>query len=422
MILLRRSRGPAETQTGALPRSGENRRHSRLPSMTSLGAVTTNTLPSAPPRPPEPRPAPPVRAQSGASSGLFGPSEAKSQLDGLAPVPHQELDERWYQWIADNRLRDCSPESMLETMSAAGLNREEARSAIALMDRSPGIVAARKFQQIQRKLESMMSNQQKLRELSVQYQTVEKRSGVSRDEFIERYAIGSRPVVLTDLARDWPAMQRWSPQYLRERFGHLEVQVQAERNKDPKFEQNKVKHRRTVRLGEFVDQVMTGGATNDYYLTANNEVLRRPEFAPLVADIGSLPSFCRSGDLARSINFWFGPAGTNTPLHHDTLMLLHTQVVGRKRWRFISPLDTPRVYNHLSVYSPIDLDQPDYARYPLFRGVKVLDVIVEPGETMFLPLAWWHQVAGLDVSLSISYTNIDLPNEYEFYEPQIEDW
>ena len=311
---------------------------------------------------------------------------------------------------------------MLGTMTAAGLDANEARSAIALMDKSPGLIAARKFQQLQRKLESVLANQQKLWELAPAYERIEKRRGVSRDEFIERYAIGSRPVVLADLARDWPAMHRWSPQYLRDRFGHLEVQIQAERNADPKFEQNKLEHRRTARVGEFVDQVLAGGVTNDYYLTANNEVLRRPEFAPLLQDIGSLPDFCRREDLGQSINFWFGPAGTNTPLHHDTLMLLHTQVVGRKRWRLISPLQTPRLYNYFGVFSPIDIDHPDLARYPLFSGVKVLDVIVEPSETMFLPLAWWHQVSGLDVSLSVSYTNIDLPNNYDFVDPQIADW
>jgi len=41
---------------------------------------------------------------------------------------------------------------------------------------------------------------------------------------------------------------------------------------------------------------------------------------------------------------------------------------------------------------------------------------------VFLPLAWWHQVTGLDISLSVSYTNIDLPNEYEYIDPQIRDW
>jgi len=103
-------------------------------------------------------------------------------------------------------------------------------------------------------------------------------------------------------------------------------------------------------------------------------------------------------------------------------MLFHTQVVGRKRWRFVSPLQTPLLYNHFQVYSDVDLDAVDLRRHPDFAGVKVLDVVVEPGETMFLPLGWWHQVSSLDVSLSFSYSNLDLPNQYTYANPNITNW
>jgi ribosomal protein L16 Arg81 hydroxylase len=49
-------------------------------------------------------------------------------------------------------------------------------------------------------------------------------------------------------------------------------------------------------------------------------------------------------------------------------------------------------------------------------------VIVEPGEAMFLPLGWWHQVTVLDVSLSFSYSNLALPNHYSFVNPTIRNW
>ena len=152
------------------------------------------------------------------------------------------------------------------------------------------------------------------------------------------------------------------------------------------------------------------------------EVLRRPEFAPLLADIGSLPEFCDAARLSRLSSFWFGPAGTVTPLHHDTLMLFHTQIVGRKRWRLISPLETPKLYNHSGVFSPIDVDRPDLVRFPTFALVKMLEVVVEPGETVFLPLAWWHQVTSLDVSLSFSFSNLAVPNHYTFRTPTIDNW
>ena len=233
----------------------------------------------------------------------------------LEAAAFRPLNTGWLQWIAENRLRQCTPESMLVTMIEAGLDPAECEPAIRAMESDPAFLAARKFQQLQTKLESVMANQQKLLELNPRYRQVEKRGDVPLDEFVEKYVVGSRPLVLTDVARDWPAMRRWSPQDLRERFGHLQVEIQAERSADPNYEVNKMDHRRSVGLANFVDQVLAGGATNDYYLTANNEMLARPEFAPILADIGSLPAFCDRARLARCASFWFGPAGTVTPLH-----------------------------------------------------------------------------------------------------------
>ena len=355
-------------------------------------------------------------APAGPESGT--PAAMSSLQPPRAPGP----DARWQQWIAENLLRNCTPESMLETMGSNGLDPAQCEAAIRDMEANPAFLAARRWQQIQRKFESVLANQQMLWELAPRYAEVERRDSVSRDEWLERYVSQGRPLLLTGMARDWPALQRWTPQSLRERFGSCEVEIQADRNADPKYEENKLDRRRKVRFAEFVDRVLTGGPTNDYYLTANNELLRSPEFAPLLDDIGTLPAFCRRGDLARSAWFWFGPAGTNTPLHHDAVMLMHTQVYGRKRWRFISPLETPRLYNYSGVFSPIDIDQPDLVRYPAFREVKVLEVIAGPGDTVFLPLGWWHQVAALDVSISFSFTNLDVPNEYVYANPTIQDW
>ncbi len=58
----------------------------------------------------------------------------------------------------------------------------------------------------------------------------------------------------------------------------------------------------------------------------------------------------------------------------------------------------------------------------MFAQVRVLDVIVEPGETVFLPLAWWHQVSSLDLSLSFSYSNLAVPNQFTYRNPEIRNW
>jgi len=349
-----------------------------------------------------------------------------SFLPPIPPAPRPsallQLTLDWLQWIAENRLWECSPESMLATMVGAGQDAALSRAAIEQIEQDPVFQAARRHQQMLRKLESVVGNQQRLWESDPGYGVIEKRRGVSREEFVERYVRGCRPVVLTDVAEDWPAMRRWSPDYLRDSIGELEIDVQVGRNADALFEQNKARLRKRMRVSDFVDLVVNGGATNDHYLTANDEMMRRPEFLQLLADIGSMPPICDPARLRSAASFWFGPAGTRTPLHHDTLMLFHTQVVGRKRWRFVSPLQTPLLYNRMNVYSPVDLDAPDFERYPLARQARVLETVLEPGDTLFLPLGWWHQVSSLELSMSFSYTNLDVPNEFSYLNPNIGNW
>jgi hypothetical protein len=332
------------------------------------------------------------------------------------PVDIKPLDDHWCQWISDAALRRTPVDELIATVAAAGIDAAQASGFIAGLPRNPMFRSAERLRERYERYARAMQNVQAVHEAAADYAVVEKRAGVTRDEFIERYVHGCRPVVLTDIARDWPAMQRWSFAEFKRRYGSMTVQVQAGRDKDADFEVNKIRHRRDTNFAAFLDRVAISGITNDEYLTANNELLRRPDFAGLLDDVGPLPDFC-DGNLRNAASLWVGPAGTRTPLHHDTLMLLHTQIVGRKRWRFVSPLSAPRLYNDFDVYSPVDFESLDLERFPEAANVKVLDVVVEPGETVFLPLAWWHQVTSLDKCISLSFTNLDVPNKFDFGHP-----
>lgn len=331
----------------------------------------------------------------------------------------KELDSSWWQWLAENCLLDQPAESMFRAMMASGFDRRTCERALAELQAHPFYRAARNHQQLHRKLASVNANLQALWRSSAERSAIDKRTCPSRDEFLERYVHACRPVVLTDIARDWPAMQRWKPAPLKERFGDLAVEIQAGRSSDPRFEENKDALKATVRFGEFIDRIVALDDSNDCYLTANNELLKRRGFASLLDDIGVLPPVCDRARLAEASFFWIGPRGTNTPLHHDTVMLFHAQLCGRKRWRLVSPLDTPNVYNYSGVFSGVDMDAPDPARHPRFRDVQVLEVTLEPGETLFLPLAWWHQVSALELSVSLSFHNLDVRNDYRFCNPSL---
>lgn len=48
---------------------------------------------------------------------------------------------------------------------------------------------------------------------------------------------------------------------------------------------------------------------------------------------------------------------------------------------------------------------------PRIRDLRTAEIVLEPGEVLFIPIGWWHQVEALDFSVSISYTNFVWPNE-----------
>jgi hypothetical protein len=324
--------------------------------------------------------------------------------------------------MAENRLLGASPESMLAAMEAAGQPAEQAREALLKLELDPVFVGAQRVQRLQHKLESVLSCLQQVRALHPDADRIARLPRLSRDTWLRDFVAPCRPVVLTEVCQDWPALHGWAPEALRQQYGHVVVEVQSGRAADPDYERNKLRLRREMPLADLIDRALAGGPSNDLYLTANNLALRRPALTPLLADVGTLPAGTDRSQLPGAALFWFGPAGTVTPLHHDTLMLFHTQVVGRKRWRFVSPLDTHRLSNLDNVFSPIDLDRPDLARFPSFAGVQVLETVVGPGETLFLPIGWWHQVTALDLSVSLSYTNLDVPNSFEFRNPAIGGW
>lgn len=339
------------------------------------------------------------------------------------------VDAGWREWIALNHLRGCTLESMVEQMVQSAWAADAATRAVHATTADPVLRAAatlattrteRRCARLaaeKAKLESVLANQQLIWEAANAYAQVERRSALTREVFFRDHYLAARPVVVTDLCTGWPAMQRWQPERLMQRFAGHEVEIQAGRSSDPDFELNKLALRKRVRFGDFMARVMRGEPSNDCYLTANNCAFSNPDFATLHDDIGAMPPYLDRSLLAGSGHWWIGPAGTSTPLHHDSVMLFHAQVVGRKRWRLISPLQTARVYNHRGVFSAVDLDALDFERFPLMRGVQVLDVVVAPGEALFLPLGWWHQVDALEVSVSLSLSNLDFPNRFDYADP-----
>ena len=227
--------------------------------------------------------------------------------------------------------------------------------------------------------------------------------------FYRHHYDANRPVKLLGIIDHWPALQRWSLDHFADVAGDAVVEAQVERDRSPDYELAKDEHRRLLRFGELIDWLRKDEASNDIYLTAYNSGTNAAALAPLWDDMA--PIRLLDGRADRDGFFWLGPKGTLTPWHHDLTNNLLVQVMGRKRVRLAPPWAFARMRNSRHCFSDwgneaLPADEGDAATPP------VLETIIGPGEAIFLPVGWWHQVEALDLSASMSFTSFRRPNAH----------
>jgi hypothetical protein len=102
-----------------------------------------------------------------------------------------------------------------------------------------------------------------------------------------------------------------------------------------------------------------------------------------------LAAFCRllEAELEQPVqaNAYFTPRGSQgLPVHHDTHDVFCLQVAGSKRWLVYEPAIELPLRNQR--YRP-ELGEP---------GEPVLDLVLEPGDMLYMPRGWLHQALTSD--------------------------
>jgi hypothetical protein len=337
-------------------------------------------------------------------------------FDG-AQIHTDELSLEWRGWLVQSRLAGVPDDQLQATIMSNGYSSYALTSAYEALSQEGSFVAAQQATQRWKKLKSILNIRKSLASLAYGSGQIERRSSVSRSEFLERYYAANKPVIFTDLLCNSFAYQYWTPDYLSQSCGDVTVEVMAGRHADPRYEMNSDTHRSSMRLADYVDMVLQGGSTNDYYLVANNGFFTRAETQTLYHESPQLPEYLDHSEAQQKTFLWFGPAGTITPLHHDIMNIMVAQVYGRKRFTLLCPEDTPHVYNEVGVYGDVDCKNPDYTRHPLYECAAPIEVTLDPGDVLFIPVGWWHHVEALETSIMVSYTNFWFPNEYRWENP-----
>ncbi|AGP37468.1 hypothetical protein BE04_23045 [Sorangium cellulosum] len=230
-------------------------------------------------------------------------------------------------------------------------------------------------------------------------------AALSPADFIQRYAMASRPAVIVDAMPKRNASP-WTIERIRSELGDASVEVRTGNYAADIYKETM--QTKDLRLAEYLashgDGLADSAQDTPRPYAASNGV---PWDWHLWLDY---PPFVPEG-LCQYAKFWIGPAGTKTPLHRDWLDNFLSQLVGTKRIALVSPhhapLLSPRgIHAGLDSCNTVDPFDP---QHQVTSKCDPVFVTLNAGEMLFLPAGWFHDVRSTSFSFSVNFFLMRIP-------------
>lgn len=249
--------------------------------------------------------------------------------------------------------------------------------------------------------------------MSEQPRAVREYSGVSAASFESEIAASGEPAVMRGLVGDWPivASARRSEQALCDyiaafaprqevRFFRGDAAIEGRFFYNADFSGFNFE-RSEAALEDLLREIMAlRGATKPPSIYAGAIPLRG-ELAGLRAEN---PNPLLDPAVEQLVSLWIGNRG-RTATHWDLPQNIACVVAGRRRFTLFPPEQLPNLYMGPLDFtlagqpvSLVELDDPDYGRFPRFRDAiaSAQVAVLEPGDALYLPSMWFHHVESLD--------------------------
>ncbi len=230
------------------------------------------------------------------------------------------------------------------------------------------------------------------------------------ETFLHTVAQPCKPVVIRKIATQWPAIAAARDSAARfheyvnrfDRGAEVEVFVGEPRIAGKYYYDEQLRgfnfERRRMPFGDALRSIIAEADTPARSMYVGSVVLD-----------DCLPGF-RADNTLRILNpnvaprIWLGHA-SNVSAHYDTYDNVACVVAGRRRFTLFAPEFIDRLYvgplDHTMAGQPVSLaasSPPDDERFPLFRDIRerALTAELEPGDAIYVPKLWWHQVEATD--------------------------
>ena len=244
---------------------------------------------------------------------------------------------------------------------------------------------------------------------------VEVRSGVDAGDIAELVKDRTQPLLFKGAVCHWPVVEAACANQLSEYLqpfdrGRPVVVFRASGETNGRIFYNESMdgfnfERATGNLVAILRMLESGAAGSDYCYIGSTPIDHH------------LPGMRDDNDLALSeqqplVSLWLGNR-TRIAAHFDLPENLACVVAGRRRFTLFPPDQVTNLYPGPLEFNPagqaismVDFYAPDYQRFPRFREAMESAQVaeMEPGDILYVPSMWWHQVEGLDeVNMLINY-------------------
>lgn len=222
-----------------------------------------------------------------------------------------------------------------------------------------------------------------------------------------QYISQNQPVIITGVANQWQAYCHWTPESFQRIFGDLTVPLRASDNEiDVFFGEDK--QDKFLRFAEYIDLISNWNSCDQRPPYFGNIWLNDPEMKPIVEPIirdFDFPNYFT--DSSRNdLHLWIGAAEQKSTIHNDNYQNLNAQIYGEKAFLLFSPEQHQFLYpvkiDDELWSSPIDPQNPDLVKYPLFDRTTCIEAILQPGEILFIPIFWWHQARAITTAINLN--------------------
>ena len=200
-------------------------------------------------------------------------------------------------------------------------------------------------------------------------------------------------------------LEKWNLNYFERLLGHESVVVHESSETDLNFVKKNFNYT-TCKISEFVAKLRDKNYKSHIYLRSTNANPRAKKAARIEDDFPALADdlrppcfipFCRDDKLYHSSVLRIASSRVQVWTHFDLYDNVLVQVVGTKRIILLPPEDSEYLYvvGDKSAVNNWDNLEECLRTYPLVARCSPRWCLLEPGESLFIPALWWHNIRTL---------------------------